>query len=392
METYPLRIICLSSTSPAPTGSGGAVALFGGGSALAKNGYEVSFIVIASPDRHEYKVSNFPVYMLNARNDLEPSRQLAQLLSELAPDIVWIYHQPGCWSLFSDLRKDFPHILYTVDPFWEIEILRNRWRKQGPNFVKYLMNIFQHRRKVLNLRLEEKRDLHQVLEAGIVAGFVKSHTNDMVKRTGVSVTACPLAYPDWGLRQGFPNAHQFLLLGNMNSAHTRYGLRFFFDEVWPAWSKSVKLRQTTVRVVGGGKLPENFLLPPPHDQLKWIGFAPSLEEEWNMATAMLVPVPLEQGTRTRVIEAWCRGVPVIAHPSAEKGIPEMCPEENYLAATNSNEWLEAVLRVEKEASLVEKLSARGRETYLKYYSIDSAANRFSELAHKAIEKYKSRIY
>src|SRR5262249_40986046 len=155
---------------------------------------------------------------------------------------------------------------------------------------------------------------------------------------------CTLAFPDWGRRDGAPACvlPRALLLGNMESVHTRYGLRYFFSEIWPAWRDQKDRPLCEVRIVGGGRLPDDFQRPPEHERLRWIGFVPSIDQEWNEATALLVPVPIVQGVRSRIVESWCRGVPVVAHPSAEAGLPVMRAGVNYVGAEQPEEWITAM--------------------------------------------------
>jgi glycosyltransferase involved in cell wall biosynthesis len=118
--------------------------------------------------------------------------------------------------------------------------------------------------------------------------------------------------------------------------------------------------------------------------LNWVGFAPSVKEEWAAATALLVPVTIKIGFRTRIVEAWCRGVPVIAHPSAEAGLPQMRAGVNYLAAVTAGEWIAAMCALEKDRQKAASLAKKGRETYLREFSVEAGAERFGRLTELAI--------
>lgn len=382
-----MKILCLSATLPWSTGAGGAVACYGLGKALNMSGHDVSFIIINPSEQSRQQTYEFPVRFLDQSGNFDLNSEIKRL----NPDVVWVFNYI-CWSFFADYRNQYPHILVALDPPWEIELLRHRLRKPKAGFSRVFVNWFRHEVKVSSLRREEKRILKQASEFGIAVGYTVPDASEMAQRSGAAVKACPLVYPDWGQRNFTPvdETHEYLLLGNMDNTHTRYGLRFFFDEIWPTWSKHHDRGRSIVRVVGGGKLPDGFLQPEPHPLLKWVGFAPSLNDEWNRATALLVPVPLTQGTRSRVVEAWCKGVPIVSHPAAEHGLPEMRAGENYLSARTAREWMAAIDALEHDPALIQRLAENGRKTFLQSYGIEQNASRFDRFSVDAKSRFESR--
>jgi len=365
------------------------VGVYGHGTAVVAAGYDLDFVVVSSPP--EMTSVEFPVHFLDSAEVRDPANVdwLWRQLEKLRPDVVWI-HQTHVWPLFAPLRGDYPHALLSGDPEWQIATLRPRFSRLPRNPVKKLVHLVRRKALIRDLRRKEYECFQQAAERGVLAGWSALDVVGMRERTGRAVHLCPLAFPDWGLRPELPPdaPPSALLLGNMNGIQTRDGLRHFFDEVWPAWREDRSRPRSQVRVVGGGRLPDHFKRPRSHDRLNWIGFAPSVEEEWKTATALLVPVTIKIGFRTRIVEAWCRGVPVISHPSAEAGLPQMRAGVNYLAAETPDQWIVAMCSLEKDREKAASLANKGRETYLREFSVEAGAKRFGKLTELAIVNFK----
>lgn len=383
------RIVWISDVPPAITGAGGQVGLYGNAVALRSSGHECEFIV-AGRSPHQAAPVDFPVRYVGSEAGVgQAAEQLTVLLRETRPDIVWVFHTPA-WPVFAPSCSEYPHVLLSGDPEWEIARMRQRVRAAPRGLPRRLVSRVRHEREVRALRRKETDALTQANERGLVGGFSRRDIVLMKRRTGVEVAWCPLAFPGWGRRppptpNGVPP--KALLLGNMSSVATRYGLRAFFDSIWPVWRDHERQPRSTVRIVGGGRLPEGFPVPPAHPALEWVGFVPSLEDEWAHAVAMLVPVPSELGFRTRIVESWARGVPVIAHPSAEANLPMMRKNENYVAATSPEDWVDAMRTLESDPARCESLAESGSQTYEQWFTPDAAADRFSELTERALRRW-----
>ncbi|MBN1566184.1 MAG: glycosyltransferase family 4 protein [Anaerolineae bacterium] len=388
----PLKVLLLSPNKPAPTGSGGIIAAYGHGASVAQAGYQVEFAV-PFPKGNAADIG-YPVHFLEEE---APSQQaqikwFGELLKTVKPDFVWLFHF-NHWDLFAPYRQFYPHAILLGDPEWQTQLIRAQFRHPqrslGRKFLDYLALL----QTVRCFKAEEKRVITEAHQYGVVASFSVYDTPGMSQRSGVpAIHNCPLAFPDWGERaeatsQGKPQA---LMLGNLNGAQTRTGLRFFFTEVWPHWVNHVDPPRSIVRIVGKGKLPDYFPHPQDHEKLEWIGFVPSLEDEWNQATAVLVPVPIEQGIRTRIVEAWSKAAPVIAHPSAEAAIPEMKAGVNYLAAIAAEEWIAALRRLESDPAFARTIAQNGRRTYEQFYAVEPGAARFGKLMQLAFERFQAK--
>ncbi|MCI0717985.1 MAG: glycosyltransferase family 4 protein [Acidobacteria bacterium] len=385
---HPMSFVCLSKEAPAATGSGNSIVAFNVGVALSAAGCSARFLVAGHSPKDSPTKAEFETHFLNFESS--PTSELSSWLKKMAPSAVWIIGTSS-WEYFSPLQFDYPHVLYAIDADWEVEWIRQRCRKPPVSMVRSLVGLVRNRLCVQRLKRREVSMLRQVVQTGIAAAFSAKVASDMYDRTRVKVDSCPLLFEDWGIRRLMPSAQdhpRVLLLGNMNGAHTRMGIQFFLKEIWPAWRACKQPPKSLVRIVGKGKLPDHFERPPEDPRLQWLGFAPSLDDEWHQALALVTPVPVPHGMRSRIIEAWCRGVPVVSHPAAEAGLPMMKDRTNYLAATDAKEWIEAIRTLEGDGVLCNRLSHEGRGTYLQHFSGHSTP-RFLEISKMAIDRFAS---
>jgi glycosyltransferase involved in cell wall biosynthesis len=73
-----------------------------------------------------------------------------------------------------------------------------------------------------------------------------------------------------------------------------------------------------------------------------------------------IPLPFASGVRMRILEAWARGLPVVATTAAAAGLAATDGRELLIADT-PGAFADAVARVQADAALAAALVARGRE-------------------------------
>ena len=387
-ESQPKLALCVAHVQPSPGGSGGKIGFFGNVAALHAYGYEVHCAVFSDPEPPDQP--DYPVTFLGplTSDGQKPNPNFDTLLAELKPAIVWL-HEAKVWAPFAAYSHAYPHALLCGDPEWQIRQERRRFHEPTPSLLRRLLKTYRWKNELATLKKEEKQVATAASRRGVLAAWSPADAPGIRARTGLKPAVCSLVFPDWGMRPTAPDQQdpELLLLGGFNGVHTRDGLRYFFDEIWPVWEKHPNRPEATIRVIGAGNLPDHFARPAESDKFQWIGFAPDILAEWQRGIALLVPVTLTLGFRTRIVEAWSRGVPVIAHPSARVGLPMMQDGQNYLKAVTATEWIEAAHRVVSDVGLREQLIRNGRQTFLDHLSIDIGKIWFGELADAAIERF-----
>jgi polysaccharide biosynthesis protein PslH len=135
-----------------------------------------------------------------------------------------------------------------------------------------------------------------------------------------------------------PGTPAYVLLGSAGWAPNADSVRWFLAEVWPGILRAQPGARLHVfgapRARGAGVVGH----PPPADSEA--AFAPG--------SVLVVPLRVASGIRMKILEAWARGVPVIATTIAARGLPEGAPGA-VLLADDADSFRAAALRLAQPA-------------------------------------------
>lgn len=132
-----------------------------------------------------------------------------------------------------------------------------------------------------------------------------------------------------------PGDPPLVLLGSGGWLPNRDGTRWFLEEVWP--EVHARVPGAVLHLYAGERdrpkrLPEGVHPhPPPTDSRD--AFAPN--------AILVVPLRIASGVRMKILEAWARGVPVVATPEAVEGLGPSAEGAVWIAVT-INEFAERV--------------------------------------------------
>lgn len=187
-----------------------------------------------------------------------------------------------------------------------------------------------------------------------------------------------------GAAQHLAGAPALVLFGSAGWEPNRRAERLFVETTWPR-----------VRAASPGAL------------LHWFGGAaqrgsgpdrpgvfvhrsPAGSAEAISPGAILVlPLEIASGVRMRVLEAWARGVVVVASPAAASGLNASDGRE-LLVARNAEEFAVAIERLGAIPGLAERLIAGGRARLAADHSPARFAERFTALAERLVARAASR--
>lgn len=114
---------------------------------------------------------------------------------------------------------------------------------------------------------------------------------------------------------------RFVLFGGLGGIATLTGLNWFARHVYPLIEADLERGGFSVEIVGRGALPSGLGRKMPHVVER--GYVDDLAQDMRSWRAVLAPTPIELGFRTRILEAFRNGLPVIAHSANAKGMPEL---------------------------------------------------------------------
>jgi len=150
-----------------------------------------------------------------------------------------------------------------------------------------------------------------------------------------------------------PGAPAVVLFGSGGWLPNRAGAQWFLSEVWPrvrdAWPEAMLHLIGLVRKRPAGSDPSVVVHPAPADS----------RAAYPDGTLFVVPLAIASGVRIKILEAWARGVPVIATPQAARGL-EAEDGRELLLARDADEFTAAIGRLHQQGELREAMIEAGR--------------------------------
>ncbi|MBI3551060.1 MAG: glycosyltransferase [Elusimicrobia bacterium] len=102
---------------------------------------------------------------------------------------------------------------------------------------------------------------------------------------------------------------------------------------------------------------------------------PSLDR----AKIFVAPVRLGFGIKGKVLEAFARGLPVVATTVVQRGIPECRPEEHLLVADSPADFARQCLRLAEDPALRRRLAQSARELVERHYQWRASCDKLDAL-------------
>jgi len=145
-----------------------------------------------------------------------------------------------------------------------------------------------------------------------------------------------------------PGDPPVVLLASRGWLPNEDSVRWFLGEVWPAVRAEVP--GAVLHVFGAGQVPPGAV---PHSSPR------DSAEAFAPGSILAVPLRIGSGVRMKVLEAWARGVPVVATPAAVSGL-EVEEGREALVAADPVAFARAVARLRSEPGLAQRLIREGR--------------------------------
>ncbi|HVS12831.1 MAG TPA: glycosyltransferase [Thermoanaerobaculia bacterium] len=175
-----------------------------------------------------------------------------------------------------------------------------------------------------------------------------------------------------------PGSPAYVLVGSAGWAPNADSVRWFLADVWPALVRAQPAARLHVfgapRARGAGVVGH----PPPADS--GAAFAPG--------SVLVVPLRVASGIRMKILEAWARDVPVIATPTASRGLPPGASEAVVLAE-DAGSFLAAARRLSDQSEAT-ALRAAGRRLLAARCDPTRIAAELEEVYAEAIERHRCR--
>lgn len=195
----------------------------------------------------------------------------------------------------------------------------------------------------------------------------------------VEVLAPPFPGELAGGTQRLAGDPAMVLFGSSGWEPNRRGERRFVDEIWPrvrAASPGALLHWFGATADGRARTERPGV---------YVHRAPASSAEAFAPGAVLVlPLDIASGVRMRILEAWARGVVIVASPAAASGLHAGDGRE-LLLARNAEQFAVAVERLRTMPGLADRLIDGGRARLAADHAPAHFAARFAALADRLVE-------
>ena len=172
---------------------------------------------------------------------------------------------------------------------------------------------------------------------------------------------------------GRPN---FVFFGNLVGLGSRSALHFLIDKLYPRLRRYWGPSGFSVVLAGRGKLPdwfESMIADKP--EIRFLGFVASIQDLLSGCDAVLVPISVPVGNRSRILTAMANGALVIAHKNASLGNSALVDGETCYLARSADEFVAKMKLAVEDKSAAKNITQRARECYQSQFSPDVAACR-----------------
>lgn len=170
-----------------------------------------------------------------------------------------------------------------------------------------------------------------------------------------------------------PQKSTFLFIGSTYDVlHNKRNLDFVINEIAPkllAKDPSIKIQ------IFGNRLPKNTVFK---ENTEYLGFDKNLREKMLGSTGVIVPFNGGAGMQSKVFEPLTLGAAVIINPRNLAGYTYR-KDEDFLPAISPDDYVEAMILLNNNEVLREKLILNSRKTSQKLFSMENYLKAYSEI-------------
>jgi glycosyltransferase involved in cell wall biosynthesis len=212
-----------------------------------------------------------------------------------------------------------------------------------------------------------------------------------LQRIGVEATYLPYPWPDAPGCEGTaatesPQVPSFLFLGTLTGLGSRSAFHFMLDAVYPEAVRVWGRDGFRILIAGARGLPqwvERELGRRP--ELKYLGFVEDIVRVMRTCHAVLVPIEVPVGNRSRILTAMSAGVPVVAHENAALGNPDLLDRVTCYLARDGRRVVDGMRRAVENPEEAARIAREARARYEAHFMPEAAVAMLLAEAERAME-------
>lgn len=168
----------------------------------------------------------------------------------------------------------------------------------------------------------------------------------------------------------------FILFGTLAALGSRSAFDFLLKSVYPLLLRTWGPQGFSILISGMRELPAWVRADIElRSEFRFLGFIDDLAAEVGRCHAVLAPISVPVGNRSRIVTAMSMGALVVAHTNTALGNPELVSGDNCLLASSASEFAEHMRLAHASPDLAARLGASARQTYLRSFEPEAVSQR-----------------
>lgn len=160
----------------------------------------------------------------------------------------------------------------------------------------------------------------------------------------------------------------FIMFGTLAALGSKSAFHFLLRKVYPLLTKFWGETGFQILIAGSREMPEWVkaeVMERP--ALKFLGFVDDLAALVDKCHAVLAPISVPVGNRSRIVTAMSMGSIVIAHRNTALGNPELVSGKNCFLANSAEEYATYMRRTCESPAEAERMGRAARSTYMETF-------------------------
>jgi glycosyltransferase involved in cell wall biosynthesis len=319
---------------------------------------------------------------LSHRHDEEAASALRREAAAFAPDAILCFDFLPAWMLHGALPAT-PRLVWLGDlnyeGFWEHALYATR---ENPIRALHLPSMWLSCAAWRRLYGKVLREAAQVIVAA-------KSSEASLHALGVAAEYEPYPWPEEGSapRPAAPtDKPTFLFFGQLTGLGSRSAFHFLVDQVFPRLRRRWGAGGFRILIAGRGALPDWVAAAiADKGEVERLGFVADLDALLATCPAVLVPIDVKVGNRSRILTAMAKGALVIAHANTALGNPDLVDGETCFLAHDADGFVARMARAVDEPATRAALAARARAAYQAHYHPEPAGARLARRVRILLE-------
>lgn len=168
----------------------------------------------------------------------------------------------------------------------------------------------------------------------------------------------------------------FLFFGTLEALGCRSAFHQIIHEIYPRLRVELGPDGFRITICGRGTLPcWASKAITDRSELEFLGFVDDLDEVMAASHALLAPIDVPVGNRSRILSAMANRLMVIAHRNTALGNPDLVDGKTCYLAASSEEFVDRMKRVVERPQEAAEITERAFDAYARNFSPEKATLR-----------------